>query len=113
MNDYQATAQATTFRQFKLDAALRIRGATTPTPPSAETWTVIDGRPVRSFPRSQLFTGNWSGRRSRVMRSGCFGQPGTALGQRDEGFEEVVAVFGGGGQVASDRAELLGSGQGP
>src|SRR3954463_5110648 len=37
--------------------------------------------------------------------------PGAALGEHDEGVEEVVAVFGGGGQVAADRAELFGAGE--
>src|SRR6185312_16695543 len=40
------------------------------------------------------------------------GQPGLALGEHDEGVEEVPTVFCGGGQVAADRAELLGSGEG-
>src|SRR5947209_10937137 len=40
------------------------------------------------------------------------GQPGSAFGEHDEGVEEVPAVFGGGGEVAADRAELLGSGEG-
>src|SRR4051812_26951937 len=40
------------------------------------------------------------------------GYPGAALGEHDEGVEEGAAVFGGGGQVAADRAELSGSGEG-
>src|SRR3954471_20965283 len=40
------------------------------------------------------------------------GRPGSALGEHDEGVEEGAAVFGGGGQVAADRAELSGSGEG-
>src|SRR4051794_9215726 len=40
------------------------------------------------------------------------GQPGSAFGEHDEDFEEVLAVFGGGGQIAADRAELCGSGEG-
>src|SRR4051794_38379795 len=40
------------------------------------------------------------------------GHPGVALGEHDEGAEEVLPVFGGGGQVAADRAELGGSGEG-
>src|ERR1700738_4022336 len=39
------------------------------------------------------------------------GQPGSPLGEHDEGVEEVAAVFGGGGEVAADRAELFGSGE--
>jgi len=35
-----------------------------------------------------------------------------ALGEQDEGFEEAGAVLGRGGEVAADRAELLGAGQG-
>jgi hypothetical protein len=34
-----------------------------------------------------------------------------ALGEGDEGVEEVFAVFGGGEEVAAYRAELLGSGE--
>lgn len=37
---------------------------------------------------------NWSGRR---VRSVSCGQPWLALGEHDEGVEEVVAVFRGGG----------------
>ena len=40
------------------------------------------------------------------------GQPGPALGEHDKDFGEVLAVFGGGREVATDRAELLGSGEG-
>ena len=36
-----------------------------------------------------LLDSNWSGRG---------GQPGLALGEHDEGVEEVPAVFGGGGR---------------
>ena len=58
--------------------------------------------------------GNWSGRQDRVTRvSGGFGQPGAALGEGGEGCEEMDAVFGGGGEVAADGAELLGSGERP
>jgi hypothetical protein len=35
-----------------------------------------------------------------------------AFGEHDEDFEEVLAVFGGGGWVTADRAELCGSGEG-
>ena len=38
------------------------------------------------------------------------GHPGAPLGEHDEGVDEVPAVLGGGGEVAADRAELLGSG---
>jgi hypothetical protein len=34
-----------------------------------------------------------------------------ALGEHDEDVEEMLAVFGGGGQVAADRAELPGTGE--
>src|SRR5581483_4269989 len=40
------------------------------------------------------------------------GQPGAAFGEHDEGVEEAFAVFGSGGQVAADGAELFGSGEG-
>jgi hypothetical protein len=46
-----------------------------------------------------------------VESSWC-GHPGSAFGKCDEGLEEVDAVFGCGCQVASDRAELLGAGEG-
>jgi len=46
------------------------------------------------------------------VSSGGVGQPGTALGQRGEGVEEVDAVFSCGGEVAADGAELLGTGEG-
>jgi hypothetical protein len=45
--------------------------------------------------------GNWSG-----------GWPGAAFGEHDEGVEVVLAVFGCCGEVASDGAELAGSGRG-
>jgi hypothetical protein len=47
-----------------------------------------------------FFEGNWS--------LNC-GQPGAALGEHDEDVEEVLVVFGGGGEVAAYRAELCGS----
>src|SRR5437879_7725148 len=40
------------------------------------------------------------------------GQPGVALGEHDEGVEEVPAMLGGGGEVTADGAELFGSGEG-
>ena len=46
-------------------------------------------------------TGQVAGR-----RSARFGRPGSTLGEPDKGVEEGSAVFGGGGQVAADRAEL-------
>src|SRR2546423_1547982 len=39
------------------------------------------------------------------------GQPRLPFGEHDEDFEEVFAVFGGGGEVAADRAEVFGSGE--
>lgn len=46
--------------------------------------------------------------KSRDAMSGAFGQAGTALGEGGESIEEVDAVFGGGGEIAADGAELLG-----
>src|SRR5512135_194855 len=43
------------------------------------------------------------------MESAWCGHPGIALGEHDQGFEEVHPVLACGGQVASDRAELAGS----
>ena len=40
------------------------------------------------------------------------GQPGSAFGEHDEDFEEALAVLGGGGEVAANRVELCGSGEG-
>ena len=37
--------------------------------------------------------------------SGCFGQPGAALGESGEDVEEFLAVFGCCGDVAADGAE--------
>jgi len=34
------------------------------------------------------------------------------FGEHDEDLEEVFAVFGGGREIAADRAELFGSGEG-
>lgn len=36
------------------------------------------------------------------------GHPGLACGELDQGVEKAEAVFGGGGQVAADGAELAG-----
>lgn len=41
------------------------------------------------------------------------GDPGVALGGSGEGFEGADTVPGGGGEVAADGAEGLGSGHGP
>jgi hypothetical protein len=58
-------------------------------------------------------SGNWSGPQDCVTRcQAVSGQPGAALGEGGEGCGEVDAVFGGGGEVAADRADLLGSGEG-
>src|SRR5512135_3095546 len=43
------------------------------------------------------------------MGSAWRGYPGIALGEHDQGLEEVHPVLACGGQVASDRAELAGS----
>jgi hypothetical protein len=43
--------------------------------------------------------------------SGYAGIQGRPLGEHDEGVEEWATVFGRGGQVASDRAELFSAGE--
>ena len=48
-----------------------------------------------------------------IRVSGGCGQAGAAFGECGEGREEMGAMFGGGGEVAADGAELLGSGEGP
>ena len=35
------------------------------------------------------------------------GQPGSVFGEHDEGVEEVLSVFGGGGEVAADAQNCL------
>jgi hypothetical protein len=45
--------------------------------------------------------------RSPEGNSVSCGLPGAVLGEHDEDFEEVLAMLGGGGEIAADRAKLL------
>jgi len=52
-----------------------------------------------------------AGRGDRLPSRRC-GHPRAAFGEHGAGIMETQAVFGGGGQVAADGAELAGAGEG-
>ena len=66
-------------------------------------------RTTRSRPRSR--SPHTSPHQAAQTAPVC-GRPGVALGERDEDFEGVLALFCGGGEVTADGAELFGSGEG-